>query len=212
VTSHGLSLEELAATLPAGGAAYIDRDWLADGAAPTVASAVVFAPEAGLRWAGGAGYPAGDDPDAAAWGMLDALAARTADAASAAAGTSGSVLVPGGGLLAQRVRARLRAQHGAAGESPAVVVDTTGSAEGLRAACAAVADLGAVVLAVTPLGGTVAYDLYVEVHRRGLRLIGVPDPTEPDWAGPDADIPAPITLRPGVATGVRASAWLVLRA
>jgi hypothetical protein len=206
----------LAATLPAGGAAYIDRDWLSDGALPRVASAVVFAPGAGLRWAGGADYPAGDDPDAAAWGMLDALAARTAEAASTAAGPSGSVLVPGGGLLAQRVRARLRSHDDAAGDSPAVVVDTTGSPEGLLAACAAVADLGAVVLAVTPLGGTVAYDLYVEVHRRGLRLIGVRDPTEPDFAepdgaGPGTDAPAPVTLVRGAAD-VRASAWLVLRA
>lgn len=223
MTSAPSTVEELAAALPAGGAAYIDRDWLGAGAPPTVASALTFEPGAGLRWAGGAVYPASGDPDADAFRMLDALAGRVAAAArEAARGASASVSVPGDGLVASRIRARLPAARVTVGEPPAVVVETTGSAEGLQAACAAVADLGTIVLAVTPLGGTLAHDLYVDVHRRGLRVVGVPDPTAPDPTAPDptasdsdptdAGISAPATLERDEADVVPASAWLVLRA
>jgi hypothetical protein len=213
VTPIPASLADLTARLPSGGAVYIDRDWLRDRKRVTATSALVFDPGSGLRWAGGAACASGDDPDADAWWLLDTLAGRVAVAARTAAGKiSAPVLVPGDGLVATRVRARLAGAQATGGKPPAVVVETSGSAEGLDAACAVVADLGTVVLAVTPLGAAVAYDLYVDVHRRGLRVVGVPDPTESDRAGAEADVTVPATLEPGREAAASASPWLVLRA
>lgn len=54
---------------------------------------------------------------------------------------------------------------------PELVVERTGTADGVRAALAQVADLGTVVLAA-PLSAPVELDLYADLHVRGLTLLG----------------------------------------
>lgn len=211
MTAPATSLEDLVGKLPRGGAAYIDRDWLSDSAPPTVASAIVFDPDVGFRWAGGSLCPvSGDDPDTIAWRMFDTLAASV----TAAVAGRGPTLVAGQGLIAARVRARLTDLVN--GGPPAAVVDTTGQAAGVAAACAAAADLGTVVLATTPLSSTLAYDLYVEVHRRGLLIVGVPDPdeiaaTENLTNGHTRDLNPPTALKPSEPLD-SSSSWFVVRA
>jgi hypothetical protein len=80
------------------------------------------------------------------------------------------VRVTGDGSLAGRLRSR-----GLDGEStqPALaVVETTGLETALTKACGEVADGGLVVLAADA-PEPIAIDLYRDVHRRGLVLVGV---------------------------------------
>lgn len=200
-------------SLSPGGAAYVDRDWFNAAAPPAIASAIIFDPDAGMRWAGGLIYRTGvQGPDTVAWQMIDRLAASVAVTVI----DRGPTLVPGRGLLAARLRARLgqRTNHQ---DPPAVVVETTGQSAGLAAACSAVADLGIVVLAATPLRETLAYGLYPEIHRRGLQVVGVPDPDEhsanedaPPIAAP-TDLVAPVPLESWEQLASSTSPWFVVR-
>lgn len=202
------SLDALIDRVPAAGAAYVDRDWLTGTQPPSVSCAIVYDPGIGLRWPSGLVWPTnGEEPDAVAWRMLDALAA----AASVAVGDRTPTLVAGAGLLAERIRARLTRLAGE-DETPASVVETTGRSSGLAAACSAVADLGTVALVAAPQDGALAYDLYVDVHRRGLRVVGVPDPPPSADSGRDgAPSDAPTPLTPTQAVVGDASSWFVVR-
>jgi threonine dehydrogenase-like Zn-dependent dehydrogenase len=87
--------------------------------------------------------------------------------------------VVGDGPLAQRLRDRLDA---AGGDAPATIVETTGTEAALRLALTRVAKLGTVVLAGPPPVEDPALDLYVDVHVRGLTIIGVEPPELHDEA------------------------------
>lgn len=81
------------------------------------------------------------------------------------------IAVTGGGELAEAVRRRLGIAAGdSSGARPAVVVETTGTAAGVRAALAEVDDLGTVVLAARCAPAPL--DLYADLHVRGLELVG----------------------------------------
>jgi threonine dehydrogenase-like Zn-dependent dehydrogenase len=94
---------------------------------------------------------------------------------------AGRVKVSGEGSLAAALTRRLGAGE-EAGEAPLAVIETTGHSDQLAAACAEVASGGTVVLAGGP-AAPVDIDLYRDVHRRGLVLIGVPDPGETPGTG-----------------------------
>jgi hypothetical protein len=85
----------------------------------------------------------------------------------------GRVRVDGAGPLATELRALLGAELPEPAR-PLAVVETTGTADGLRAACEQVADRGLVLLAAEA-DEPVDMDVYRDVHRRGLELLGVPD-------------------------------------
>jgi threonine dehydrogenase-like Zn-dependent dehydrogenase len=105
------------------------------------------------------------------------------DAVLAALGTDAAEVV-GAGALADALRARLPAPAA----PPAAIVDTTGDPAAIADALARVDDLGTVVLAGPVPEGTVALDLYADVHVRGLTVVGV---------APDGDGGAPAGVEPG---------------
>jgi threonine dehydrogenase-like Zn-dependent dehydrogenase len=87
--------------------------------------------------------------------------------------------VVGNGALARRLRDDLDPEGG---DAPATIVETTGADAELRAALSRVAKVGTVVLAGPPPLEDPALDLYVDVHARGLTVIGVSPPSLPDGA------------------------------
>jgi threonine dehydrogenase-like Zn-dependent dehydrogenase len=118
-----------------------------------------------------AALPAADAAEAA--GLLLAGAdhiARLVDAAPA-----GHVEVIGDGLTAVSVRAAL-SRRGARSARPAALIDCAGDPVRLLELIPRVQDQGVVVLAGEPQCHELAVDLYVDVHRRGLRIIGAPRP------------------------------------
>ena len=78
--------------------------------------------------------------------------------------------VTGQGVLARQLRERGLDRE--TGQSPLAVVETTGCGPELTEACGAVADGGLVVLAGAA-SDPIDIDLYRNVHRRGLVLVGV---------------------------------------
>lgn len=95
---------------------------------------------------------------------------------------SDRVSVTGQGSLAQQLRGR--GLGGGAGE-PLAVIETTGLAAELTAGCAAVASGGLVVLAAEA-AEPIDIDLYRDVHRRGLALVGVSGQGAPMGPGDDS--------------------------
>ena len=192
--------------LGSGTSVYMDRDWI--DATGTVSSAILVSGEELRLPSGAARLVNSIDPDLAVWTMIDALAKTVADVAVQ---HDAAPRVPGEGLLAARIRARIEPTDDS--KAPyAVVVETTGSAAGTDRACSIVADLGTVLFAVTPLDGTMPYDLYPDVHRRGLSVMGVPDPNggsdDPQVA---ADAFSPPTEILAGETGALTSQWFVAR-
>lgn len=66
---------------------------------------------------------------------------------------------------------RLRGATGA--ERPLAIAETTGEAGALAGAAARLADGGLLVLAGDGGPDTIALDLYRDIHRRGLRVVGL---------------------------------------
>jgi threonine dehydrogenase-like Zn-dependent dehydrogenase len=137
-----------------GGTTFVDRDWLG---------------------------PGGDGP-------IPALQAASAEAAAAQLLAGGDHIVSlletapagraeviGDGLTAISIRSAL-AGRGAASAPPAALVDCTGDPVRLLELIPGLRDQGVIVLAGEPQGRELALDLYIDVHRRGLRIVGAPRP------------------------------------
>jgi hypothetical protein len=96
----------------------------------------------------------------------------------------GTVEVPGdeplAGLLRERLGPRVSAVRA---QSPAVVIDTSGSPEGIKDALRRLDDLGTLVL--TRGGGDVSLNLYADLHLRSLSIVAVATP-EGLWAADQA--------------------------
>lgn len=207
---HMVEASDLVGVLGPGGAAYVDADWLEPGGAHSIASAIVFDPARGLRWSGGPWLDAGADPDLSAWALIDAHARTVAQDLPA-----GSVRVLGQGLLAARIRAALEAEVlerpvAASSGVPDVVVDTSARPAGLEEATTIVADLGTVVLTASPVAsGGYPFDLYQQVHKRGLRLRGALAVAE----APRLEQALPAFTPPGALQdeSKTSSGWFVLR-
>ena len=173
----------VAGELPPGTTAYVDADWLPpEGPVP----ALVRTGDGMLRWLDGEPVPEppGLAPDAAAALALLAVAW----AAAAAAGPVGpdSVRVEGRGLIADSIRRRLGLGRSGPlqGRSPAVVVDASGDPRTIEEATHHLRNLGTLVIVGQEAGRPLDLNLYRDVHKRGLRLVGI----APPLAGP---LPAP---------------------
>ena len=91
---------------------------------------------------------------------------------SSARGAGTPIVVLGDGPDADDLRDALPTCTG----TPATVIETTGTTEGLREALAAVEDLGTVVLAGPSPDPDPTLDLYGDLHVRGLTIIGAEAP------------------------------------
>ena len=85
----------------------------------------------------------------------------------------GDIEIAGDGAAAAELRRVLAGRLARDGARPAIVVETSGTAEAVQAALARVAVLGTVVTAGPAPEGPVALDFYADLHVRGLTLIGV---------------------------------------
>lgn len=171
-TSAGLALR---AELPDEGFAYVDADVVVPELADGVPALVVDARSA--RWTRGpeVELPAGLTADRAAHLAFASVAREAARAVDA----SGRTEVIGKGVVAAMVRRLVPRSRGegSGDDGPLrTIVDTTGDPAVLEAATNRLADLGTLVLAGEPLGRRLSLDLYPDVHRRGLRLVGVAPP------------------------------------
>jgi len=170
--------------LPTGYVAYVDADWTAGG--PDDVPAVIVGEDT-IQRAGGPSFPvpAGTDPDTAAVCALMQVARSAAAVCEAAEG--GPIEVNGKGAIAGAIRdlAGRPDEDGA----PVVIVDCTGDPGQLVGATRRLADGGTLVLAGEPLGWPVDIDLYPDVHRRSLRVVGIPRPLSEE-GGIDADASA----------------------
>lgn len=85
----------------------------------------------------------------------------------------GFVEVLGDGELAAGLRSRLglRLRHGT--DPAQAAIDTTGDPAVIAGALARLEDLGTLVLTGPPAPATVVLDLYVELHVRGLTIVGI---------------------------------------
>jgi hypothetical protein len=168
-----LGWDELSRTFVSGVApgveAYVDADWLLE--------------------VGDAGVPALVASEENAARALFAVAA----AAAAAAGSAQRAAVGGNGLVARRTRELLSAGDETLSTAPDVVVETRPGPKSLLEATTRVADLGTVVLAGPP-APPFHFDLYPDVHVRGLHVVSVPS-AEELGAGPVPSSPAPVTVR-----------------
>jgi hypothetical protein len=203
-----VTLRGLLDGLSSGTAVYIDRDWV-HGDGPMNVSSAIFVHGKEVRSPSGAMRLVGSsDRDRVVWTMIDTLA----EAVAAEAGQRrAAARVLGGGLLASRIRARIKTSDEVT-EPAEVVIETTGSAAGTTRACSMVADLGTVLLAVTPLEGTLPYDLYPDVHRRGLNLVGVPDPAgDSDYEDVSTDDFSPPSPIASATPSLPMSQWFVAR-
>lgn len=175
----GLSL---AAELPEGSVAYVDRDWVPAEAGAEVPAIVG---EAGAE-------------DAAARALL-----VVAQEAAAAVGDARPAEVSGAGAVARLTAALLAIELGNAAQRPAAVVEATGDPKAIAGAAERLADLGTLVLAGESPGRPVRLNLYPDVHSRGLRVVGVRPATAGRVAAIECDalagLPAAVEARPGAA-------------
>jgi hypothetical protein len=163
----------LAAELQVGEVAYLDADWVRTGDAPL--PALVADGNGSLRFGERSLALDGREPNTAAAAALEALAQ---DAAEKAVQAGGPVDVVGNGVVAARLRELLPARGG--DDRADICVDTTGDETVIGDATRRLADLGALVLVGEPGDEPVSFDLYPDVHVRGLRLIGVAGPLAKD--------------------------------
>lgn len=146
--------------------AFVDSDWVGVG---DPVPALLVDSEGALWWDGERLATNQDDPQKFVEELLRAQA--DAIAATVTQAQPSRVWVIGGGVLADEVRRLLGQTERIGGdERPSAAVDLTGDA--LQRACQAVADGGTVVLA-GERRERCDVDLYRDVHRRGLSLVGV---------------------------------------
>lgn len=189
--------------LPAGAVAYLDAEWLLPGRSGEL-PALILTPDGHMSFGDTDGPPVPVDlvADGLAGGVFTAVAK---EAAAAVAAGDTPVEVTGDGFLAHRIRAIVGSApaSGTTGsEQPAAIVDTTGDPAVILAATQRLADFGILALVGEPLGRSLDLDLYADVHRRGLRVVGVAPPlTDPVDTG-DASLsralePAPVVVAAG---------------
>ena len=187
----------LVADLPEGHVAYLDADWTSAGPADAVPALVLGGGVIQRAGAPSLPVPSGVDPDRAAALSLFAVA-REAFALCEQQAPS-KVEVEGHGVIASAIRA-LAADQGTSGDGgagtgrPQVIVDCTGEPAVILKATRRLADDGTLVLAGEPLGRQLDIDLYPEVHKRCLRIVGAPPPLVAGARTLNADSPDEATL------------------
>jgi threonine dehydrogenase-like Zn-dependent dehydrogenase len=151
----------LEATLPPGHVAFVDGDAVDHSPCGPVEAIVVAGGEAAP---GRAAHAFAE----AARHVVDLLRERPA----------GPVEVAGNGLLAHLIRTSLGvpASAGPAEEPPAAIVDTSGSPTQISDALRRLAELGILVLAGQSRARDLTLNLYTDLHRRSLTVVGAPAP------------------------------------
>jgi hypothetical protein len=148
---------------------YVDADWFVGVTAGPVPAVVATAAAVVSTWNGQTiGLQQGRPAQHA---VADALTS-TAAAASEAAASARRPVVRGNGFVAAAVRALLVSKETV--EEPDLIVESRGDPASLLESTRQVADLGTVVFAGVPTTGPFPFDLYPDVHVRGLRLVAVP--------------------------------------
>jgi len=153
-------------------AAYVDADW--------------------VQGAGNAGVPALASSEEDATGALLAVAESAASAAVSARRPA----VAGHGLVARRVRELLGIDAESPPPNPDLIVETRWDPASLLESTTRVADLGTVVLAGPP-AGSFRFDLYADLHVRGLRLVSAPSRSALHTTGHVPTLERPATVRLG---------------
>jgi hypothetical protein len=171
---------------------FVDADWLpaAAGGVP----ALVVDGDGALRW-GDRDLEENGDPGEAVATRLLALAEEIASVLETPG--VGSVRVLGGGITAETVSRRLGVAIATVDQTPGAVVELTGDGSQLTAATEDVADGGMVLLAGEYLE-PVDLNVYRDVHRRGLRVLGVTD-ISADRPAParGIELPEPLAVKTG---------------
>lgn len=172
--------------------AYVDADWLSGGATGPVPALIATEGAVVSNWdARTVAVPDEKRAETLVAGLLVGLATAAAEAAGAARRPA----VAGSGFVATTVRSLLDSD--ASDDEPDLIVETRGDAASLAESTGRVADLGTVVLAGVPAFHQFHFDLYPDVHVRGLRLVALPlaldPPREPAAHGGES----PIDLRLG---------------
>lgn len=161
-----------AGELAEGSSAYVDADWLDPVASGPVPALITTSRSVVRSWDEEAVLLEGKTPPAA---VVEALL-RVARAAAAAVGSSRHTSVVGTGFVARQTRELLGVDGAQEGSSVDVIVETRGDPGSLVESTSRVADLGTVVLAGVPAAHSFPFDLYPDVHVRGLRVVAVPLP------------------------------------
>jgi hypothetical protein len=154
--------------------AYLDADWVPPGGGQ-VGALVVFA-DGSTHWHRDEPRH-GDamaDPDRLAVSCFVAVAS----AAVVAVANADPVEVVGTGLIADVARHLLGDRVATEGNEtlPGAVIEATADPARIVAATRRLADRGVLVLAGEPAGRRLDVDLYTDVHRRGLEIVGVGRP------------------------------------
>ena len=175
--------------------AFIDGEWASSrgnipavlvSATGDVASWDGYGVQSRRKWFG-AEVP---DPEAVAADVVRAIARAAVDALPE--GTDLAVDVTGSGVVASSIRSVLPAsaaplprgaRRGAHPERFLAVVDTTGSSAVIMAAATRLADGGTIVLAGPSASPPSPVNMYSDVHRRGLRLVGIPPLPKDGYGG-----------------------------
>jgi len=153
-------------------AAYVDADW--------------------VQGAGNAGVPALVSSEEDATRVLLAIATSAASAAASARLPA----VAGHGFVARHVRELLGIGAESPPPSPDLIVETRRDPASMLESTTRVADLGTVVLAGPP-AGSFRFDLYPDVHVRGLRLVSVSPRSAEHTPGHLPTLERPATVRLG---------------
>jgi hypothetical protein len=173
------------------GAAFVDRDWLQDSSDRSIAALAVDAD--GQLHYGDRRLDAGGSPEGRAASIMSAF---VEDLLAAVEHTDRRyVKVTGAGLIAVELRRHLGALAQLEDGAPSAVVELTGSQAELVRATQKVAPGGLIVLAGESTD-ELNLDVYADVHRRGLRVLGVPLPVSRRGDGPET-LPKPVSVRSG---------------
>jgi hypothetical protein len=176
--------------LEPGGEAYIDADWLVDRTERTVPLVLARGGSLTRSWDGATfDYPASN----AQAGVAGAFW-LVAEAAALRAGAAERPAVEGGGVVAALARHLLGLSGSADTGGADLIIEPRSDRASLEESTGRVDDLGTVVLAGVA-DAAFRFDLYPDVHVRGLRLIALPLPLDlQPAAGFEPSLPPAIEL------------------
>jgi hypothetical protein len=176
--------------LEPGSEAYVDADWLFGRTEGTVPALLARSGALTRSWDGATSDYGASTAQAGVAGAFWVVA----EAAVLRAGTAERPAVEGGGVVAALARHFLGLAAGAETVNPDLIIEARSDRVSLEVSTARVDDLGTIVLAGLVDPGF-RFDLYPDVHVRGLRLVALPLPLDlPAVDGFEPALPAGIEL------------------
>ena len=176
-----------------GSEAYVDADWLAGRTEGNVPAFVAQGRSLVCSWDGASFDYAASTAEAAVAGAFWLVA----EAAALRAGSVDRAAVAGSGLTAGLARHLLGGAASAEDDRVDLIIEPRGDAASLAESTSRVRDLGTVLLAGLA-DSAFPFDLYPDVHVRGLRLVALPLPLDLQSAGSEQVLRimnAPATVR-----------------